>query len=168
MQWALLHVYVPADNHAYFNMYHTNKEMGATKTPTKPNNVISSLPSDSSGRHITEDDRSASIDAQQRKLMKKIKAEKKNLPAPSSWLFLQKLLESSVLLVGKNIKRLFVVDHNKLRIRGGVTDISSQKGEPLKIVYTINTENEDELNKTQHNLLSDLKRNNVTIHGEIK
>ena len=65
-------------------MYHTNKEMGATKTPTKPNNVISSLPSDSSGQHITEDDRSASIDAQQRKLMKKIKAEKKNLPAPSS------------------------------------------------------------------------------------
>ena len=50
------------------------------------------------------------------------------------------------LIVGKNIEHLLVVDHKKMLIRGRVTDISS---DPLKTVYRLNNEDEDELKKIQ-------------------
>ncbi len=71
-------------------------------------------------------------------------------------------MDNPDLLIWASIEQLFVVDQQKMWIRGEVTGISSRKPDPMKTVFTIDYEDEDE--PKQYNLLADLNKNKLIIH----
>ena len=111
--------------------------------------------------YTPSEEQASTFEEQKRRLGKKIEEEKKKRAAQTSHQYLEKFMANPDLLVGHHIEHLFVVDKQKMWIKGVVQGISSKKTDALKTVYTIDYEDEEELK--QYNLLFDLQKKELII-----